>query len=147
MSRSNQALIRVREFIEKQAVVRDGRIPPERTLASELGVVRPARDMLEQEGRIHRHQGRGTFIDTRSPVRAVAVLSAPEGSARGVRVGENGHCYKRQSVHAGLNELIAAATQHATGRKHSTSTSWLCPARGGPIAQLVWVTCRVLLRK
>src|SRR6202012_2996242 len=72
MNRTDQGLTRVREFIEKQAVSLDGRIPPERTLASALGVgrrsVRRALDMLEQEGRIHRHQGRGTVMDTRQAV-------------------------------------------------------------------------------
>jgi len=90
MNRTDQALSRVREFIEKHAVSLDGRIPPERTLASELGVgrrsVRRALDVLEQEGRIHRHQGRGTFIDNRSPVGAVVVPAASEGPSRGVGV-------------------------------------------------------------
>lgn len=67
MDLNDQTLSKVREFIERQNVAHDGRIPPERTLASELGVgrrsVRRALDLLEQEGRIHRHQGRGTFVD------------------------------------------------------------------------------------
>jgi DNA-binding FadR family transcriptional regulator len=87
MNRTDQGLTRVREFIEKQAVSLDGRIPPERTLASALGVgrrsVRRALDMLEQEGRIHRHQGRGTFIDTRSPVGGAAMPAASDGPLRG----------------------------------------------------------------
>jgi DNA-binding FadR family transcriptional regulator len=70
MDLHDQALTKVREFIERQNVALDGRIPPERKLASELGVgrrsVRRALDVLEQEGRIHRHQGRGTFVDIRS---------------------------------------------------------------------------------
>lgn len=69
MDQTDQALSKVRDFIERQNVSADGRIPPERTLASELGVgrrsVRRALDVLEQEGRIQRHQGRGTFIDAR----------------------------------------------------------------------------------
>jgi DNA-binding FadR family transcriptional regulator len=66
----NQALNKVRDFIEKKDFAPDGRIPPERTLASELGLgrrsLRRALDVLEQEGHIHRHQGRGTFIDARA---------------------------------------------------------------------------------
>lgn len=86
MEQNDQALSKVREFIERQNIAVDGRIPPERTLASELGIgrrlVRRALDILEQEGRIHRHQGRGTFIDTRSS--AVAPLVAPrDGAAAG----------------------------------------------------------------
>ncbi len=86
MDRSDQALNKVRDFIERQNVDVDGRIPPERTLASELGVgrrsVRRALDVLEQEGRIHRHQGRGTFIDTRPTAGAPAPHAAASGGAR-----------------------------------------------------------------
>jgi DNA-binding FadR family transcriptional regulator len=87
MDTSDQALSRVRDFIEKQGVALDGRIPPERTLASELGVgrrsVRRALDVLEQEGRIHRHQGRGTFIDTRpTPGAILAPNAAAQGAGR-----------------------------------------------------------------
>jgi DNA-binding FadR family transcriptional regulator len=84
MDHSDQALSKVREFIERHNVALDGRIPPERTLASELGVgrrsVRRALDVLEQEGRIHRHQGRGTFIDTRP---AGTALPPPNRAAPG----------------------------------------------------------------
>ena len=34
MDQNDQALIKVREFIERQNIALDGRIPPERTLAS-----------------------------------------------------------------------------------------------------------------
>jgi DNA-binding FadR family transcriptional regulator len=86
MDRSDQALTKVRDFIERQNVALDGRIPPERTLASELGVgrrsVRRALDVLEQEGRIHRHQGRGTFIDTRPAGGGMPLSDAAAGGAR-----------------------------------------------------------------
>src|ERR1700689_3464263 len=88
MDRSDQALSKVRAFIERQSVAVEGRIPPERPLASELGVgrrsVRRALDVLEQEGRIHRHQGRGTFIDTRPTPGAgmVAAGATAQGSGR-----------------------------------------------------------------
>ncbi len=85
MDQNEQALNKVREFIERQNVTLDGRIPPERTLASELGVgrrsVRRALDVLEQEGRIHRHQGRGTFVDIRSAT--AGSLAAPATAAAG----------------------------------------------------------------
>ena len=88
MDRSDQALSKVRDFIERQKVSLDGRIPPERTLASELGVgrrsVRRALDVLEQEGRIHRHQGRGTFIDTRT-ASGVAVPGPKNAASGGAR--------------------------------------------------------------
>lgn len=79
MDQNDQALSKVREFIERQNVAVDGRIPPERTLAAELGIgrrsVRRALDVLEQEGRIHRHQGRGTFIEVR-PGSAAGLIAA-----------------------------------------------------------------------
>src|SRR6202041_3276125 len=85
MDQNDQALSKVREFIERQNIALDGRIPPERTLASELGVgrrsVRRALDALEQEGRIHRHQGRGTFVDVRGA--AATNLAAPNAASPG----------------------------------------------------------------
>src|ERR1700676_1909754 len=87
MEISDQALSKVRDFIETRNFAVDGRIPPERMLAAELGVgrrsLRRALDVLEQEGRIHRHQGRGTFIDPRRPASAEAVFPAPNSTARG----------------------------------------------------------------
>ncbi|MGP0090007.1 MAG: FadR/GntR family transcriptional regulator [Xanthobacteraceae bacterium] len=87
MYQGDQALSKVRDFIETRNFAVDGRIPPERTLAAELGVgrrsLRRALDVLEQEGRIHRHQGRGTFIDPRRPASADAVISAPNSIERG----------------------------------------------------------------
>ena len=84
---SDQALSKVRDFIETRNFAVDGRIPPERTLAAELGVgrrsLRRALDVLEQEGRIHRHQGRGTFIDPRRPASAGSIVSTPSSSGRG----------------------------------------------------------------
>ena len=97
MDQNDQALSKVREFIERQNVALDGRIPPERTLASELGVgrrsVRRALDVLEQEGRIHRHQGRGTFVDNRTS--AGGGLSAPSPAA-----------------HSGLKPSLSTALDH-----------------------------------
>ena len=87
MYSSDQALSKVRDFIETRNFAIDGRIPPERTLAAELGVgrrsLRRALDVLEQEGRIHRHQGRGTFIDPRRPATADVIISAPDALERG----------------------------------------------------------------
>ncbi len=83
---SDQALSKVRDFIETRNFSTDGRIPPERTLAAELGVgrrsLRRALDVLEQEGRIHRHQGRGTFIDPRRPATMSPLITAPDSIDR-----------------------------------------------------------------
>lgn len=66
MERMDQTLTKLRELISSDGVGGNGRIPPERILANELGVgrrsLRRALDILEQEGRITRQQGRGTFV-------------------------------------------------------------------------------------
>ncbi len=87
MDRSDQALTKVREFIDKRDFAQDGRIPPERTLATQLRVgrrsLRRALEVLEQEGRIQRHQGRGTFVHTPPAFGAAVVPEARGGTARG----------------------------------------------------------------
>lgn len=79
MERMDRTLTRLRELITGDAIGLDGRMPPERILASELGVgrrsLRRALDILEQEGRISRQQGRGTFIH--APGIPAAAASSP----------------------------------------------------------------------
>jgi len=66
MERSNQTLSKLRQLIDEAGFPDGKRMPPERALAAELGVgrrsLRRALGGLEQEGRISRHQGRGTFV-------------------------------------------------------------------------------------
>lgn len=67
MERVDPTLTKLRRLIASPDFDGDKRMPPERTLASELGVgrrsLRRALDILEQEGHISRHQGRGTFVN------------------------------------------------------------------------------------
>jgi DNA-binding FadR family transcriptional regulator len=66
MERMDQTLSKLRQLIDDGCADAEGRIPPERVLSSDLGVgrrsLRRALDILEQEGRIIRHQGRGTYV-------------------------------------------------------------------------------------
>ncbi|AZO11964.1 MULTISPECIES: FCD domain-containing protein [unclassified Mesorhizobium] len=66
----------LRDFIEAEGLQPGDRLPPERDLAVKLGLPRTAlRRMLaemEQEGRLLRHVGRGTFVAERG-----ATASAP----------------------------------------------------------------------
>jgi DNA-binding FadR family transcriptional regulator len=68
MERTDGTLTKLRQMIASGSFDEEGRMPPERALAAELGVgrrsLRRALDILEQEGRISRHQGRGTFVQT-----------------------------------------------------------------------------------
>jgi DNA-binding FadR family transcriptional regulator len=67
MERIDHTLTKLRQMIASAEFSTGGRMPPERSLASELGVgrrsLRRALEVLEREGRISRHQGRGTFIN------------------------------------------------------------------------------------
>lgn len=83
---SHVALQRLRDLIGGERFGHDGRLPPERNLAEEIGVsrraVRHALGVLEAEGRIIRQQGRGTFVAEARPsaselVRELAKLTNP----------------------------------------------------------------------
>lgn len=66
LQHADQTLLKLRQLIASGGLGVDGRMPPERTLANEMGVgrrsLRRALEILEREGEITRHQGRGTFI-------------------------------------------------------------------------------------
>jgi DNA-binding FadR family transcriptional regulator len=59
-------LARLEECVTRDASPRTGRLPSERSLAQSLGVgraeLRKALGVLEDQGRIQRHVGRGTFL-------------------------------------------------------------------------------------
>ena len=63
LQHADQTLTKLRQLIANGGLAAGGRIPPERTLANEMGVgrrsLRRALEILEQEGQITRHQGRG----------------------------------------------------------------------------------------
>jgi DNA-binding FadR family transcriptional regulator len=79
--RSNYALVRLRAFLEVGTFDGDQRLPPERVLAAQIGISRRALrrclEVLEAEGRIWRHQGKGTFLGPRpaEPYRSLEELS------------------------------------------------------------------------
>lgn len=69
MTRAERAVERLRELLRSGEHPINGRLPPERELASELGLSRSAlREglaLLEAEGLVWRHVGRGTFVGRR----------------------------------------------------------------------------------
>ena len=72
MDRHESALSQLREMIAHGGIGDDGRLPPERDLAGELGVgrrsLRRALGVLAEEGQIWRRQGQGTFVrDAKAP--------------------------------------------------------------------------------
>ena len=66
MERYEEALEAIEAMISGDGLAEDGRLPTERELSERLGigrrVLRRALGRLEQDGRIVRHQGRGTFV-------------------------------------------------------------------------------------
>lgn len=63
------ALARLRAYLVEMELPLDSRVPPERDLCRELGVsraeLRKALAVLEAEGQVWRHVGKGTFIGSR----------------------------------------------------------------------------------
>lgn len=61
-----EILAQFREWLSDAQLPDDGRLPPERELAERFGVkraeIRKALAVMEEEGRLHRHVGRGTFL-------------------------------------------------------------------------------------
>jgi DNA-binding FadR family transcriptional regulator len=66
---SNFALGRLRALLDDSSFDQEQRLPPERMLAAQIGIgrraLRRALEVLEAEGRIWRHQGKGTFLGPR----------------------------------------------------------------------------------
>ncbi len=73
------ALMLLRAYIDSSALPVDSRLPPERDLSRLLGVsragLRQALSVLEAEGQIWRHVGKGTFIGNR-PISTVSDVVA-----------------------------------------------------------------------
>lgn len=81
----------LKTFIARQALVMGSRLPPERELSRRLGVTRPALrkalDVLEADGQIWRHVGKGTFVGNR-PVADSGELSHVIGRTSPVELME-----------------------------------------------------------
>lgn len=81
MPDSQDALHRLRDWLAASGVRENARLPAERALCQELGLsrsgLRGALAVLEAEGRIWRHVGRGTFYGARPPAqeKGVALLA------------------------------------------------------------------------
>jgi len=100
LQHSDQTLLKLRQLIADGGLGTDGRMPPERALASKMGVgrrsLRRALEILEREGEITRHQGRGTFIQGRN------------GNGRNGHHAPNGHG-EAQAAGAQLSAQLAGA--------------------------------------
>jgi len=81
-------LLKLRQYLAELELPLNGRLPPERELGERFGVsrnkVRKAMDVLEDEGRVWRHVGRGTFAGARPVLNLehVAYLNSITSPAR-----------------------------------------------------------------
>jgi DNA-binding FadR family transcriptional regulator len=105
-SHSDLALAKIRALLDDNAGRGDWRLPPERSLAVEIGAgrraVRRALDILEAEGRLWRHQGKGTFAGPRAEA-SPRLLPSVEERATPLDVME-----ARLEIEPGLARLAAA---------------------------------------
>jgi DNA-binding FadR family transcriptional regulator len=78
-SMRREALPVLRAYLAAMELPLDGRLPPERDLAASLGItraaLRKALAVLESEGQLWRHVGKGTFVGSR-PVDTLADIAA-----------------------------------------------------------------------
>ncbi|MDQ0137765.1 DNA-binding FadR family transcriptional regulator [Neorhizobium galegae] len=129
MDHNNILLDRLRDYIVSSSQSREGRLPPERDLADQLGVsrgaIRKAMAVLEAEGSIWRHVGRGTFA------RRGTAIAAPSLSHIADHTSPPEAMEARMIVEpelARLAALRASVAQIAEMRRLSTSmreaTSW-----------------------
>ncbi|WP_338564396.1 FadR/GntR family transcriptional regulator [Erwinia sp. E_sp_B04_7] len=81
---SSSALENLRQLIQQHEVQPDHPLPTERELAERFNVgrreIRRALDVLEEEGRIWRKQGKGTFVGPAAPVQPLVLQDLPQQS-------------------------------------------------------------------
>lgn len=82
---ANDIATALKKRISSGEWIENGRMPPERDLASEFGVarntVRRAVSFLEDDGTVVRHVGRGTFLTTTNTASMAAVVGRMEGTS------------------------------------------------------------------
>ena len=105
-SRSALALTYIRAMLDVNAEQPEWRLPSERDLAQKIGAgrraVRAALEVLEAEGRLWRHQGRGTFAGQRPDIRPHLVATIADRTSP-LEVME-----ARLEIEPGLARLAAA---------------------------------------
>ena len=126
---SDDILRRLREFVELHGMSLNSRLPAERELAAEIGTsrakLRKVLAVLETEGQVWRHVGRGTFIGAR-PVENISDVEYLSGRTNPGEMME-----ARLSIEP---ELARLAALHATNadvaelrrcaRKGRAATEW-----------------------
>lgn len=135
MDEADGALTQLRAWLAQREPAPGGRLPPERELCELLGVsrgeLRKALAVLEEDGVLWRHVGKGTFVGARpveelSSVRAVAARSSPREVMQARLLIEpmlaaEAALNATQEHLAELRRAVRASHQAATWRQYESS--------------------------
>ena len=132
--RGQSALTQLRAWLAQKALPPSTRLPPERELAELLGVsrgdLRKALALLERQGELWRHVGKGTFIGARpvaelSSVAAIAAATNPAEVMR-ARLAVEPELAREAALHATSDDIeemklcVAGARSAETWRQYET---------------------------
>lgn len=129
MLKSTAALQKLRTMIDGREFGADGRLPPERELATSLGVsrrtLRQALEVLEADGRVWRRQGQGTFCER-----------PPAGPARFGNMGNRTNPQEVMEVRLRIEPALASlAALRATGEDIERLETFATRTRTAPNAE------------
>jgi DNA-binding FadR family transcriptional regulator len=113
-----RALTQLRAYVAQAGFPVDSRLPPERELCKRLGItrgeLRKALSVLEDEGQLWRHVGKGTFVGSR-PIDTLADIAAITRSTNPAEVMRARILIEPEVAH--LAALNASAAQIAEMRQ------------------------------
>ena len=122
------ALVQLQAYLTQLDLPADSRLPPERELCESLGVsrgdLRKALAVLERDGRIWRHVGKGTFVGSRPigetvAVSEIAARSNPSDVMRARLILEP-ELTREAALHATLDDI--AAMRHSLAQMRQAAT-------------------------
>ncbi|MDZ4096263.1 MAG: FCD domain-containing protein [Paracoccaceae bacterium] len=129
---SHNTLIRLRNWLRAETLKDGARLPPERVLATDLGVsrseLRKALLVLEVEGRLKREVGRGTIVLRPAP-QTGAILTEAITRALAERTGPHEAMIARLVLEP---ELARLAALHATPLQIAKARRLAGDMRGAP---------------
>lgn len=125
---SHAALVQLQAYLAQLDLPSDSRLPPERELCESLGVsrgdLRKALAVLERDGRIWRHVGKGTFVGSRPigetvAISEIAARSNPSDVMRARLILEP-ELAREAALHATIDDIAAMRQSLAQMRQAAT---------------------------
>lgn len=122
------ALVQLQAYLAQLDLPDDGRLPPERELCENLGVsrgdLRKALTVLEKDGHIWRHVGKGTFVGSGPIVETMAISeiagrTSPADVMRARLIIEP-EIAREAALHATLDDIAAMRQSLAQTRRAGT---------------------------